>query len=235
MNAARPAVAAPPSSAWWFALLGAVSAAQGVVAILVLDLLAAREAATQTYLFRRTISHHALGERWWLFALAVLLLAAGSLAVFHALHAGGLTRYRSAAGVALSLWSVGLLMVALFEKHDWSMGPSPSGYIHWAGSLLAFVSLPVGAMLMARPWLHDGRWRWTARLTFWSGCASLACFLPIVLAVSIHLVDGTPWWRVVPLGLVERLLAVAEVTVVLIMSWWALSATARESGWAVHG
>ncbi len=83
-----------------------------------------------------------------------MLLAAGSAAIGVALVRAGVFRARSGAAVALALWVAGLVGVVLFEKHNWSAGPSISGDVHRAASLLAFLSLPVAAVLAGRPWLR---------------------------------------------------------------------------------
>jgi hypothetical protein len=53
---------------------------------------------------------------------------------------------------------------------------------------------------------------------------SLVCFSPILIAVALEPVTGVRWWRAIPLGAVERLLASAEVATVLAMAWWAYRA-----------
>ncbi len=45
--------------------------------------------------------------------------------------------------------------------------------------------------------------------------ASLAWFGVILGAVVLELAGGTPWWRAIPLGLVERSMAATEVLAVL--------------------
>jgi hypothetical protein len=50
---------------------------------------------------------------------------------------------------------------------------------------------------------------------------SLLLFSPIVAAVALQPVTGVPWWVAIPLGAVERLLALSEVTAVLWLAWWA--------------
>ena len=96
---------------------------------------------------RRTLSQYALLANGWAFDAAVLLLAAGSAAVLLALIRAEILPARSGAAVALGLWVAGLVGVVVFEKHNWSAGPSISGDVHRAASLLAFLSLPVAAVL----------------------------------------------------------------------------------------
>ena len=123
---------------------------------------------------RRTISQYALMPNGWAFDAATLLLAAGSLAIVGALLRARLVR--GSAVVALLLWVAGLVGVVWFEKHNWAAGPSTSGDIHRVASVVAFLSLPAGALLAAAP-----RWRETgARLVAIGGAAALLCLAPIL-------------------------------------------------------
>ncbi|WP_344578684.1 DUF998 domain-containing protein [Nonomuraea roseoviolacea] len=137
--------------------LGAVGA--GVAVVAGLDLAGAGTGEVNP--LRRTISEHGLGTYGWIFGLGVALLAAGSAAIGVALAR---TRLAGVFGtLALMAWSAGLLVTAWFPKHDWSVGPSLSGSIHRVGSLVAFLSLPVAALVIARPWWNavwrSPRWR----------------------------------------------------------------------------
>ncbi|GLZ28852.1 hypothetical protein Lesp02_10420 [Lentzea sp. NBRC 105346] len=174
----------------------------------------------------RTISVYALGPYRWVFDSAVLLLAAGSLAILGVLVHRGLTSWRSGGAIFLQLWAVGLALVVAFPKHNWAVGPSMSGSIHRFASLLAFVSLPVALVLLARPWLRHARWASHARWTLGAGVLSVLAFAPILYAVGVNVAVGTAWWRVFPLGYTERLLVATEVAALLILGVWALASTA---------
>jgi hypothetical protein len=165
---------------------------------------------------RRTISQYALMPNGWAFDAATLLLAAGSAAILVALHrAGRLTR---GALTALALWVIGLVGVVWFEKHNWQAGPSMSGDVHRVASVMAFLSLPIGALLAA------GRAPGTARWVTAGGVVSLLCFTPILWAVLAEPWTGVRWWQAIPLGAVERLLGLAEVVTVLLLAWWVVRA-----------
>ncbi|MFC4003132.1 DUF998 domain-containing protein [Prauserella oleivorans] len=164
---------------------------------------------------RRTISEYALGPGKWVFDTAVLLIAAGSAAIFGTLvhreqvRAGGITTLGAAA------WTLGLLTVVVFPKTDWSVGPSLGGTIHRYASVVAFVGLPV-AVLAARA-VH----RHSPVLRIATGvlaAASLAWFGVILAAVGLMLTGGEPWWRAIPLGLVERGMAATEVAALVALS-----------------
>ncbi len=173
---------------------------------------------------RRTLSQYALLENGWAFDAAVLLLAAGSAAILLALVRGGVFRARSGAAVALGLWVVGLVAVVVFEKHNWSAGPSISGDVHRAASLLAFLSLPVAAVLAGRSgWARSGLSRQPAFAVavLLGGVVSALCFAPILWALISEPWTGVRWWQAIPLGTVERLLGLAEVLTVVLLGWWA--------------
>ena len=167
---------------------------------------------------RRTISQYALLPNGWVFDTATLLLAAGSLAVLVALRRAGLVR--PGATIALLLWVAGLAGVVWFEKHNWSAGPSLGGDIHRVASLVAFLSLPAGALLAAAPRLRESG----TRLVAAGGVVSLLCFVPILWALVSEPWTGIRWWQAIPLGGVERLLGLAEVVTVLALAGWAIRA-----------
>ncbi|MCP2250654.1 DUF998 domain-containing protein [Lentzea aerocolonigenes] len=182
---------------------------------------------------RRTISEYALGDYRPVFDVAVLLLAAGSLAILVALVHKGLARWRSAGSIALVLWSVGLLLVVAFPKTNWAMGTNEvSGSIHRFGSMLAFVSLPVAIIALARPWLKDHVWGRHARWTMASGLLSVVAFMPVLYAIVMGVASDVRWWRVFPLGYIERILLIAEVGAVLVVGLWAIAAS-RVAPWRV--
>lgn len=161
---------------------------------------------------RRTISQYALLDNGWMFDLATLLLAAGSLLVVVALR----PLVPFGATVALLLWVAALAGVVLFEKHNWAAGPSMSGDIHRAASVVAFLSLPVGALLSGGP-----------RVVRLGGVFSLLCLTPILWAVVSESWTGVRWWQAIPLGGVERLVGLAEVLTVLALAGWAVAAGRR--------
>ncbi|MBU2669513.1 DUF998 domain-containing protein [Actinoplanes bogorensis] len=169
---------------------------------------------------RRTISQYALVENGWWFDAATLLLAAGSVAVLLAARRAGVVRGGAAA--ALLLWAVGLVGVVWFEKHNWAAGPSMSGDIHRVASVVAFLSLPVAALLAARRSSSPA-----GRLVALGGVVSLLCLTPILWALVSEPWTGVRWWRAIPLGGVERLLGLVEVVTLLLIAWWAVSSRAR--------
>jgi energy-converting hydrogenase Eha subunit A len=206
------------------AVTGLAAAVVGSLAVAVLHVLPPTDRLDPV---RRTISEYALHETGWLFNSGVLILALGSFAVLLALVGAGLVRTMSLGAVALTLWCLGLAAVVYFPKHNWSVGPSASGSIHRVASLVAFIALPVAAIVVARVWRHDPRWRHSARWTVALAIGALLCFGVIIGAFVLEPFTGVRWWRAIPLGAVERALATAEVATLLALGWWARKAAVR--------
>ncbi len=206
------------------AILG--SGAVGV-AVLVMGYLHVTPPASEISPYRRTISEYALTELGMVFNVAVLMLAAGSVATMLAVVGAGLVPARSGGVLALLLWSVALAAVVYFPKHNWAVGPSLDGTVHRVASVVAFLSLPVGALLIGRAWWAHPRWRVHAGWTWGLGLWSLLCLTPVVAAMVAQRWTGVPWWRAIPLGAVERVLTFSEVGIVLGLAWWAARAAGR--------
>jgi hypothetical protein len=193
-----------------FAALGLAGAAVAVVTIGSLHLLAAATVDP----VRRTISEYAVGADGWLFDVGVLALAAGAAAVLVALLRTGRVRPLSPATVLYGIGVVGLVLVVAFEKTNWAVGPSLSGYIHRYSSLLVFVALPLAVLLLGRTLQA----RWATVL----GAATLAWMAAILAGIPLGPVLGLPWWQVWPLGLMERGLALTMVAGVVALGVWAM-------------
>ncbi|MFD0200954.1 MULTISPECIES: DUF998 domain-containing protein [Saccharothrix] len=206
------------------ALAGAAAVVLTVALVGGLDLYRLGESTRH---LRRTISEYALGPYRWVFDTGVLLLVAGSVAILAVLVRHGVAKWNSVGAVAFGAWSVGLTLVVIFPKNNWAIGPSMSGSIHRFGSLLAFIALPIAATLLARPWRRDPVWGAHARWTFRFGLLSALAFTPILYAIGVNAVVGTSWWRVIPLGYVERVLVLTEVVAVLVAGAWAIAVAHR--------
>ena len=201
------------------ASLGALVA--GVVLMLALHVLPPTDEINP---LRRTISQYALGPNKWIFDVAVLLVALGSALAFAELVRRGLVKPLSAPVVFGVLWTLSLLVVVFFTKTDWTVGPSVGGVIHRYASVVGFLSLPLAVLLVARRVFPDAPgWRLAAR-----GFAGLALGVLSLLFLGVlrMAAGGGPWWLFVPLGLVERamaLCAVAAIAVVMLGLTWAKS------------
>ncbi len=163
---------------------------------------------------RRTLSEYALGDAKWAFDGSLLLISVGSALGFRAL-ARRAPRPPMTAVVLGAVWTVSLVVLVAFTKTDWAVGPSTGGTIHRYASVAAFLSLPVALLFAARPVFPDRPgWQWAVR-----GCAvvSLLWFGSIVVGVANMAAGGPPWWRFVPLGLVERMVAFSAVVGLLVL------------------
>ncbi|MDF3050309.1 MAG: hypothetical protein K0R87_1947 [Pseudonocardia sp.] len=214
------ALTAPaPARARAWALAGAALVVAGIAAMLALHLV-----SPEVDPARRTISQYALGPWKPLFDAGVLAVAAGSAVVLAGLIGSGLVRWRSTSAALVAAWSVLLVVVVVFEKIDWSVGPTPTGYVHRYASLVAFFCLPAAALRVSRAWRGDVRWGRFAALTRWLGVGALAWLAPLLLGFALRPLTGVPWWRFVPLGLFERGLALTEVAAVIVLGLWAARA-----------
>lgn len=158
---------------------------------------------------RRTISEYGLSDHKWVFDLAVVLVALGSAAGLT-----GLWRQRRLpvpAAVLGALWSAGLLVIVAFPKPDWAVVSRADfgGTLHRIASVVAFVALPLAVLLATRVAFpgSPGR-RWLAGLL---AIASLGWFAVILGAVAVAAAGGGHWWTLIPLGLVERGMALTEL------------------------
>jgi len=162
---------------------------------------------------RRTISEYALGPSKWAFDLSVLLIALGSALVLAELVRRGIVRPLSGGVVLGALWTLSLLAIVTFTKTDWSVGPSLGGTIHRYASVVGFVSLPLAVIALAgKVFPAAAALRWFAR---GMGLVSLGWFGLIIYGVVNMSLGGEPWWQFVPLGLVERMMAVTAVLAII--------------------
>lgn len=186
---------------------GGVSAiAAGAMLVLLLQFLPPTNAISP---LRRTISEYGLSTNKWIFNLALILIALGSAVLFvvHALR----NTLPPAALFAGAVWTVSLLVIVAFPKTNWSVGPSAGGTVHRIASIIGFVCLPIGLLIASGRAFPDAPWRWAARIL---SITSLGWFALILTGVVVMLSGGGPWWQFVPLGLVQRLMALNELLAV---------------------
>jgi hypothetical protein len=185
----------------------------GALAVAVVDIAGADVPGA---IIRLTISQAGLTPLAPVFAAAVLAIAAGGAAVLAV--AVGLrrsSRLPSVRGaVAGVIAIVGFVLVAVFTKQDWSQPPAVSGTIHRVGSLAAFLALPVAVIALARrAWAS----RRIALAAVVAAIAGMASFLPIVVAIVAVGMSGG-WWLVVPLGLIERIIALCDIAALMLLA-----------------
>ena len=226
-GAAEPAVVAPAATGGVTTgratLANAGLGLLGLGSLLVL-LLHVLPPSNQVNPMTRTISEYALGANGWMFDVGVLALAAGSMLVLAGLVRAGVVRAVSGSAVFVTLWSGALAVLVFFQKYDFANGEhtGASGMIHRMASLVAFLSLPTAALLASRGAARrNPSWRRPATLTRWAALASWATLSLLLYAVAQSFVTDVSWWRVFPLGGMERLIAVAEIVAVFAMGHWA--------------
>ena len=205
-------------------LLSSISFAGVAVTLVIFAFLHLLPPTSQISPVHRTISEYALTSSAWAFNLAVIALAGASVATFAA--AVMVRRVRALSGTTFAglLWVAGLLTLVSFPKHNWALGAvSNSGQIHRMASLVAFLALPVAVMTLARRRAaseatgnqRGGATRPAARWAFWLGASSLLWFVPILVAIAT---SPRAWWTQIPLGLIERGLALTEVIAVVVVT-----------------
>ena len=222
-TARDPLVAQDAATARALAMLGLAALGGAAILIGVLHLLPLTAGISSV---RQTISKYALTDVGWMFNAAVIATAASSGAVFFALLLTRQATWRSIGLLFGGLWVAGLLVIVAFPKHNWAIGPSMDGQVHRIASVVAFLSLPIGVMLLTRRRAGTAGRR-SARATFWLGAASLAWLSPLIVAMLMAPRTGTPWFRAIPLGLIERGLVITEVSAVVALALWVLAATSR--------
>jgi hypothetical protein len=195
-------------------VLGLAGMALGAVMILLLQFLPPTD---QISPIRRTISEYALSSNKWVFDVAVALVALGSAIGFGALIGRGRVTGFSAATLFCALWTVSLLVIVAYPKHNYALGTSSTGTVHRVASVVAFVCLPI-AVLLANRTAHPHspvRRRWVTGLSI----TTLLWFGVILGAIVISLGTHDRWWTLIPLGLVERLMALNGLIAIGALVW----------------
>ena len=188
------------------AVVGAFAVVATVVIIGALHFLPPTSAISPV---RRTISEYGLTSLAWAFNLGVLSLAVGSGFVFAALWLR--RRLSIVAGVFAGLWVIALIGIVSFPKFNRTLGGAQlNGSIHRGASLVAFLALPIAVLVVC---LRRGSrgFLW-AKVGAVLAVGGLAWFVPIVVAI---VTSPFAWWQQIPLGLVERGLALTEVLALL--------------------
>lgn len=190
----------------------------GVALIAILHIVAPTNAINPVTV---TISEYGRSPLAAVFVVGVVLIAVGSAATLALLLRARICRVLSVPSLGLSLWVVGMIGVAVFQKADWAAGATMSGYIHRAASLAAFIALPVAILTLA---LHSIRR--AAGGTRTSGVLASALVVSVTLLVvmaglGVYIATAengeVAWWTVLPLGLVERLIVFAELVALALL------------------
>ena len=195
----------------WIGVSGAVVP---MVVVLALDATLGGRQSRRGELRAATISEYVYTSGSWAFVTAVLMLAGASAALLSGLIRAGRVRSLSAGSVLMTLWVVGLVAVVAFPKHNWVAGPSASGTVHRAATLIAFVALPPAVLLIAH-----GR-AIAARAARWLAVVGIGWLAVLFGAIAVGVMTDRPWWRLIPLGLVERGIAGFEVAALIALGLW---------------
>lgn len=188
------------------ALAGVAALVAGAALILLLAVIPPTDQISVT---RQTISEYALSGNSWLFDIAVLLVAAGSAVLFAMLWAQ--RRLPTGAATLGALWTLCLLVIVAVPKANWALvtGFSPGGTLHRAASLVGFLCLPLAVLLAARTAFPESPARRAGARLF--AVLSLCWFGAILGAVVVAGATDQRWWQIIPLGLVERGMALTEL------------------------
>jgi Protein of unknown function (DUF998) len=178
---------------------------------------------------RLMISESVFGPAGWMFRTAVLVLAAGSVAVMVASVHSGLARARSGSVTLLSVWTASLVLIVVCRTGEHGLPLTGGAVLHGVASVAAFCALPIAALRIARGRRGHPRWGSHARRVVVLAWASLPWLVPLVVPLILALVpDGsgvdTAYWASMPFGLVQRGLAVTELATLAALGTWASSA-----------
>ncbi|MFU8874325.1 DUF998 domain-containing protein [Micromonospora sp. SL4-19] len=181
-------------------LLGLAAAALALVLFALLHVLVSRLSPVTD-----TISDYALSSDGWIFDAAVLVLAGGSVCLLGPL----LWRRHAAvpsATACYACWCLGLVLLTVFPRDPVGAPVTAAGEIHKWASVIALLSLPLGALLTARRRRGPG-----ARVV---AVTAAVCLVALVPFVSAYLASSPlkPY-----LGLIERAVALGEIALLLLL------------------
>lgn len=191
--------------------IAALTAGAGLVV-----LLAFLPATKDISVVTQTISQYGLSDGKGVFNAAVLLVAAGSVLILGPLWA---RRRLPKAATGFSVgWVVGLLVIVVVPKANWALvsGFNVGGTLHRAASVVAFVCLPIAVYGAAKTVFADSPGRRAAVRVL--AVAALAWLAIIVGAVVIAAATGQRWWQLIPLGLVERGMALTGLVALVTLA-----------------
>ncbi|HKN54288.1 MAG TPA: DUF998 domain-containing protein [Amycolatopsis sp.] len=168
------------------------------------------------------LSDYALCPGWWMWAGALVLTSAGSAALLVALHRRGVLPGRRVL-VALGIWCVSLLAVAIFTKDPQGGAVTATGKVHLYAAAVSCLSLPLAGWILGHQ--HRAHPAW-GRFAAWSRRLSLGAipfYLPFIIPFAVNVVFGGHL-PTVGTGLVERLMLALEIGLLVLLGVWASSA-----------
>jgi hypothetical protein len=158
---------------------------------------------------REAVSYYVHGAWGWMLTLGLIALGVGSIGLTFGLTDPPRGRGARTGRWLIGMWGGGVLLGGIFPADPpgrWNEPPSIPGMIHGQAAMLAFLVLPVGALLLARAAGQDERWRpERGRLLALAiaTAVSLALFAASLTPVFVR--PGPP----ILLGLSERILLAA--------------------------
>jgi hypothetical protein len=150
------------------------------------------------------VSYYVHGPFGWLLTVGLLALGLGSLALVAGLGPFAAGRRGRIGRVLLAVWALGVLLGAAFAadpRGQWDEPPSLAGTIHGNAALLAFLALPVAAVLLGGVLRRDERWH-AGLLGGLAVAAVVSLLLFAASLVPVFVRPGPP----ILLGASERLL-----------------------------
>ncbi|MEV4390656.1 DUF998 domain-containing protein [Nonomuraea sp. NPDC049607] len=160
-----------------------------------------------------TISEYAVTDRGGVTEVAMAVLGIGSLALLAALRRMG-APIRGLPEKLLIVWSAALVVAAVIPTVPLGLDLDLAAQVHRYVSIAAFVSLPAAGALLVPRLTADVHWKPVARAVEWVALAGGFGLLAITYV-------ALPGERVM-IGLVERLLLGAEVSLLGLLAAWAL-------------
>lgn len=201
---------------WRLVALGAIG--WGLFTAVVLHIISSHDPVYDT-LSSYTVTDRGEG----MLGASVLSLAIGSLAVLGALQVAGVPLSRTTR-LLLALWALGMAAAAIFPA-SYPEAPDPvSGEIHLYACLVAFCSLPGAAISLLEP-LKGHPERVALVRAIRVAAAAFALFALSFVFVRLSEAGVEPFGvvsNVVPIGVTQRLLLLADVALLLTLLWLAI-------------
>ncbi|TCP55272.1 uncharacterized protein DUF998 [Tamaricihabitans halophyticus] len=169
--------------------------------------------------FTDVLSHYAHRPGRWLWDLALIVTAVGSVALLVGMWLAGVLRgVLAVAGMVA--WCGGLPLVVLFLKDPQGGAVTMAGKIHLAATIACCVGLAVTGLAIGRRYRSHPEWLRFARWSWWFAVVCLPLFVPFVLPMVGEVLLNQDWQPYLPNGFFERIVAVLDGCLLLLFSVW---------------